>query len=320
MGRPAGQRHERRVSDLPGHAVSAPARRPAARTRPRAAAAERALLIVNADDFGASGSVNEAVMRAHRGGVLTSASLMVTGDAFEEAVELARGAPGLAVGLHLVLVQGKAAAPRDRVPHLVDARGRLPRDPPGFGLRLALDPVLRREVGTEIDAQVERFVATGLPLSHVDGHLNFHLHPAVFPRLARAAVAHGARGVRLPRDDLGLALRHDRRRLLPKLFQATAFGLLSAWARRRLPPDLHATQRVYGLFQSGGLSAPYVLDLVGRLRGRNAELYAHPATEAGAEPLGPNPTDLATLCDPLVAEALRRAGVRLGVYAALGAA
>ncbi len=53
-------------------------------------------LIVNADDFGASEEVNEAIIRAYKEGVLTSASLMVTGDAFEQAVRLAKENPGLA--------------------------------------------------------------------------------------------------------------------------------------------------------------------------------------------------------------------------------
>lgn len=280
----------------------------------------RPLLIVNADDFGASTDVNEGVLRAHRDGILTSASLMVTGDAFEEAVELARGAPRLAVGLHLVLVQGRAASPRERAPLLVDREGRLPADPAGFGLRLAFDRALQRQVAREIEAQLDRFEATGLPLSHVDGHLNFHVHPAVLPRLAKAAAARGARGVRLPRDDLRLALKHDPRRLLPKLFLAGAFGALSAWGRRRLPPGMRAPERVFGLFQSGHVTTAYVLELIAGLGSGSAELYAHPATESGAEALGPNTTDLATLCDPDVAAAVRRAGVSLGGYDALEAA
>lgn len=278
---------------------------------------KRPLLIVNADDFGASHSVNAAVLEAHRHGVLSSASLMVTGAAFQEAVSMAREAPGLAVGLHLVLVHGRAAAPPETIPHLVDAAGRLPEDPAAFGLRLAFDPRLRREVASEIRAQFQRFADTGLPLAHVDGHLNFHMHPAVFPLLARGAVSHGAYGVRLPRDDLALALRHDRRHVAQKLFLALAFGLLGAWTRSRLPPGLRAADRVYGLFMSGHVTSAYALDAVGRLRSGSAELYAHPATAAG-EPLGPNPTDLATLCDPALVAALGDGRVRLGSYAALG--
>lgn len=277
------------------------------------------LLIVNADDFGSSRAVNRAVIEAHTRGILTSASLMVTGEAVDEAIALARSHPALAVGLHLVLVQGLAASPPGRVPHLVDPAGRLPDDPVALGLRLVTDARLRREATVEIEAQLERFRATGLPLSHVDGHLNFHMHPAVFPVLASRAAALGALGVRLPRDDLRLALRHDRARLASKLLWAAAFGPLSAWARRRLPPPLRAPDRVFGLFQSGRVTTRYVLGALATLRpGGSAELYLHPATEAGGEALGPNPGDLATLLDPEVAAAVVEAGVRLTAYAALG--
>src|SRR5262249_38723920 len=75
-------------------------------------------LVVTGDDFGASRSVNRAIIEAHRRGVLTHASLMVTGDAVDEAVRLARANPGLSVGIHLVLVDGRSALPPSRIPHL----------------------------------------------------------------------------------------------------------------------------------------------------------------------------------------------------------
>ncbi len=292
-------------------AASRPASRPAGPER---------LLVVNADDFGTSTSVNTAVIDAHRRGVLRSASLMVTGAAADEAVAMARAAPGLAVGLHLVLVQGRAASTRRQAPDLVDDEGRLPGDPVAFGLRLAFDRGLQRQVASEIEAQLALFAATGLPLSHVDGHLNFHMHPAVFPRLARAAAARGAHAIRVPRDDLRLALRHGRGRLAQKLVLAAAFGLLGGWARRRLPPGLRVADRVYGLFQSGTLSTAYVLDVIARLPPGTCELYGHPATDRGGPALGPNPTDLATLCDPAVAAALRRAGVETTHFSGGGTA
>src|SRR6266511_432980 len=124
-------------------------------------------LIMTADDFGASAAVNAAVLRAHREGVLTSASLMVTGDAAGEAVALARATPSLAIGLHVALA---------------DARPALP--------------------AREVQTQFERFAATGLALAHVDGHHHLHLHPAVFPLVARLASRFGAQGIRLPWEGL----------------------------------------------------------------------------------------------------------------------
>ncbi len=57
-------------------------------------------LIFNADDFGASTGVNRGILECHTRGVVTSASLMVTGRAAREAVAMSRDHPGLSVGLH----------------------------------------------------------------------------------------------------------------------------------------------------------------------------------------------------------------------------
>src|SRR5947208_6113704 len=86
-------------------------------------------IIVNADDFGRSHSINQAVIRAHREGILTTASLMVNEEGFEEAVVLARENPKLGVGLHLTLLCGHSALPAEKIPGLVDARRQFSDDP-----------------------------------------------------------------------------------------------------------------------------------------------------------------------------------------------
>src|ERR1700722_8738218 len=91
-------------------------------------------LIVNADDFGLSPSVNEAVIRAHREGILTSVSLMVNEPGFDEAVKLAKENLKLGVGLHLTLLQGHSALPPDKIPGLVNPRGEFFESPVATGL------------------------------------------------------------------------------------------------------------------------------------------------------------------------------------------
>src|SRR5919198_2830696 len=92
-------------------------------------------LIVNADDFGRSRAINEAVARAHREGILTSASLMVNGEAAGEAVDLARQHPRLGVGLHLSLILGTAALKPAEIPGLVDCLGNFSDNPLTTALR-----------------------------------------------------------------------------------------------------------------------------------------------------------------------------------------
>jgi hypothetical protein len=101
-------------------------------------------LIVNADDFGLSHSVNAAVIRAHREGILTTASLMVNEAGFEEAVKLARENPQLGVGLHLTLLQGHSTLPPKKIPGLVNARGEFPENPVGTGMKYFFRRSLRK--------------------------------------------------------------------------------------------------------------------------------------------------------------------------------
>lgn len=275
-------------------------------------------IILNADDFGGSSNINAAVMRAHREGVLTSASLMVTGAAFEEAVTLARETPTLAVGLHLVLVAGRAVLPPARIPCLVERRGRFPDDPFRLGLRYAFSRAAQAELAREMEAQFERFAATELPLSHVDSHLHMHMHPAVFDRLLPLAERYGARGIRLPRDDLRLALQFDRRRVGSMFAWALVFGLLARRSAKRLRNhQLKTTDRVYGLMQTGRMHRDYVVAVLRQLKVPTAELYFHPSVESEGGALGPNPGDLAALLSPAVRQVIEERSLYLTTYAAL---
>src|SRR4051794_11109094 len=92
-------------------------------------------LIVNADDFGRSHSINQAVIRAHRDGILTTASLMVNEVAFDEAVMLAKENPRLGVGLHLTLICGSSALPQEKIPSLVNAAKEFPNNPAAVGMK-----------------------------------------------------------------------------------------------------------------------------------------------------------------------------------------
>jgi predicted glycoside hydrolase/deacetylase ChbG (UPF0249 family) len=115
-------------------------------------------LIVNADDFGSSREVNSAVIQAHQHGVLTSASLMVNGQAADEAVALARANPNLSIGLHLVMVDGQSTLPHKDIPHLVDEQGDFPGDPVLIGMRLVISRQARQELAQELAAQFERLL------------------------------------------------------------------------------------------------------------------------------------------------------------------
>ena len=144
-------------------------------------------LIVNADDLGLTPAVNRGVVRAFQDGIVTSASLLVTGSAFEDAVALAQQNPKLDVGLHLTLVEEKAVLGPDVLPTLVDETGRFPRTSAEFIQRALLGGISWHEVEQEIAAQIALFEKTGLRLSHLDSHQHLHMFPPVFQIVRRLA-------------------------------------------------------------------------------------------------------------------------------------
>ncbi len=237
-------------------------------------------LIVNADDFGRSRSINQAVIRAHREGILTTASLMVNGDAFDEAVELAKQNPTLGVGLHLTLICGKATCGRMEIPDLVNPAGEFSSSPVMAGTRYFFDRSLRLQLAREIGAQFAKFQVTGLPLDHVNGHLNMHLHPTVFELLASRSLEWGIRHMRVTDDPFALNRRLAGGKWFYRASHAFIFGRLSRRARRILVrSDIRFTDHVFGLLQNARVDEAFILKLLNVLPRGESELYSHPSLD-----------------------------------------
>lgn len=280
-------------------------------------------LIVNGDDFGLSQSVNRAIIEAYARGALTSASLMINEPAADEAIGLARDNPGLGVGLHLVLVLGCAALGPEEIPHLVDSRGRFPDSPFRAGLKYYFHPAARRELRREMRAQFEKFAASGLPFSHVDGHNHLHMHPVVFSELVELCSEFNVRSVRvIGEDDISTHKRilgrvTVRERVICAVFERLRRSAIQMLAGRGFakPP------RVYGLLQTGDMNEQYLRALLAEIESTDAEIYMHPlAPDAVDEERRLNPggmEELAALLNPRVREVIAARGFRLATYQTL---
>lgn len=237
-------------------------------------------LIVNADDFGRSYSINQAVIRAHREGILTTASLMVNEEAADEAVILARANPNLGVGLHLSLVCGRSALRPAAIPDLVNNQSQFTNNPVAAGLRYFFSARCREQLRREIAAQFEKFHATGLPLDHVNGHLHLHLHPVVFKILSENINAWGIKVMRLTRDPFFLNARIASGRWFYRLSHAIIYCFLSHRARPILAQqNVRHTGAVFGLLQNALVDGDYVTKLLPRLPEGDSELYSHPSLD-----------------------------------------
>jgi hopanoid biosynthesis associated protein HpnK len=237
-------------------------------------------LIINADDFGRSPSINEAVIRAHREGVLTTASLMVNEPSCAQAVALAKENPKLGVGLHLTLLMGRSALLPEKIPDLVNARGEFGNNPVGVGFRYFFQRNLREQLRAEIHAQFKNFRATGLPLDHVNGHLHMHLHPTVFKFLMDDAEELGIRHLRLTRDCFDRSRRMASGRWFYRASHALIYDRLSARARDPLRKrGIRHAQITFGLLQDSRVDEEHILKLLPELPPGDSELYSHPSLD-----------------------------------------
>jgi len=158
-------------------------------------------LIVNADDFGFTLGVNRAIVEAHTRGIVTSATLMANGRAFEDAVRLAKTVPRLSVGCHVVLIDGEPVLDAERLPSLTVAGSGGARFRDGlksFAARALAGRLNSDEIELEASAQIHKLQSAGLTVSHIDTHKHTHLFPQVLQPLLRAARACGVRAVRNP--------------------------------------------------------------------------------------------------------------------------
>ncbi len=266
-------------------------------------------IILTADDFGTAPEVNEAVERAHREGVLRAASLMVGAPAAADAIARARALPALAVGLHVVLVNGRPVLAPQRVPDLVDRNGEFLTDLVRAGFRFFFHPRIRAQLRAEIRAQFERFAATGLTLDHADAQSHMHVHPTVFALIVEIGREFGLRAIRIPREPFG-----GTRSIAPWLrlmrARASAAGLV-------------CNDYAFGVNEAGALTTSRVLAILGELPDGITEIFFHPAIEAfaGAD-VGTEryqwQGELAALTSPEVRAAIERLGVASITYGELG--
>ena len=278
-------------------------------------------LIVTADDFGLAVPVNEAIERGHVDGILSTTSLMVAAPATADAIERARRLPNLRVGLHLVLVNGRPRLPAAQVPLLVDRNGDFETGLLRAGVRYFFTPGIRRQLESEIRAQFAAFAQTGLPLDHVNAQNHLHVHPTILRLVLKVGKEFGLRAVRIPREPFWPSWKAMRTRL-PSRFANSVF--LSPWLalmRLRLrAAGITTNDYVFGMNDTGHMTAARVSAFLANLPRGTSELYVHPATHTWPQAFPPDydfEGEFAALVDPGVVRAARQSPIHATTFTEL---
>ena len=245
----------------------------------RTPSGEGRYLVVVADDFGRASSINRAVTLACDRGIVTAASIMAGGRAFDEAANWAAAySAKLSVGLHVTLCDGCSVLAPSRIPDLVDGGGSFEKSPFRAGVAYWRSRrTLAGQIEAEVRAQFDRVERAGIRPTHADCHHHLHMHPVLFEIIAREAARRGVTWIRFPREPLRLIVGLHLARLDFKAFLLwMVFGLLAnrnlRVARRY---GLKAMDDVYGLSGTGRIDETYLLALLGHVRGGASELYVH---------------------------------------------
>jgi hopanoid biosynthesis associated protein HpnK len=242
---------------------------------------------------------------------------MIAEAAASDAVARARRTPGLRVGLHVVVVDGRTVLSRDQLRSIVDSSGRLSDRLVAAGFRFFFLRSGRRALRAEIRAQLEAFRATGLKLNHVDTHRHMVLHPTVLSAIIDLAPEFGVQAVRLPaepwRATRGLPF-HARAGAAVRLISFAPLLGFARWRLRRA--GIRYNAEVRGLTDTGAMDEATVLRLITTVDRDLTEIFFHPATATPTaiplpQPLSRHLAELKALCSPAVRTALELRGAEL---------
>ncbi len=258
-------------------------------------------MIINADDFGGSQSVNEAIRTAHERGIVTSATMMANMPAAEAAVSIAKRLPKLGVGVHLNLFTGEPLSKDERVTRLVDKDGRFCCSPWQLSLLSVFSHRVRAAMTIEMEAQIEWLIKAGIEPMNLDSHKHIHFFPPVYRMVCRLAQKYGIRAVRWCYEPSELG--YSPWPLSNKEGRRSAANLRVMAKTNRLGGGKFAkTQRLYGVTHLGHVDSNYFKSICVYNTCEVAEIMTHPAMEndAGSKDIPWKPkgkTELDALCE-----------------------
>jgi predicted glycoside hydrolase/deacetylase ChbG (UPF0249 family) len=236
-------------------------------------------LIINADDFGLTAGINSAILKAHFEGIVTSATLMANGSAFDQAVSLTASAPSLSIGCHVTLADGSSLLQPSRVPTLIQGRAstRFYPSSGAFAWRTITGRINPIEIELEALAQIRQLQSAGISVTHIDTHKHTHILPRVLRPLLRAAQTSGVRKIRNPFEAMPLAGVLRSPSLWTRWIEFRTLQTLARTFRETVKnAGMITTDGTIGIVATGALDKELFHSLIENLPDGTWEFVCHP--------------------------------------------
>lgn len=277
-------------------------------------------LIINGDDFGLHESINAGILSAHLKGCLTSATIMAGGQAFADAIRLARQYPSLGVGVHLTLVAAQPVAHGD-IHTLLTKEGEFVPDYGAFVKRYVTGRIDKKHIERELSCQLQKVVGAGVRVTHIDSHQHLHALPGMPSLIARIAEEFGVQKIRIPAEPITYLGAGGQG--LGRWCGKTALTICATLARETYRArGIWSTDHFFGMMAGGSMERRTLLHILKQLPEGVSEIMVHPGADnkvlSQVFPWQYHWQDeMETLMSEEVLATIRRCGIRLIDYRSL---
>lgn len=219
-------------------------------------------LIVTADDLGLTKSINEGISRACREGIVKSVSVIPTGEAFDDAVDIIKELGLEHIGAHLALTETKP----------VLNSSKYYKNHNKFFLDLLIGRIKPEDIYNELKAQLDILRGTGIDISYINSHEHIHIVPEVMNIFLRLAREYGIKAIRYPRGD-----RPPRISSPADVYKSSVLSFFAGKTKDMVEKSgLLYTDYFLGLLDAGRLREDAIVNMLNNLKDGVTELVCHP--------------------------------------------
>ena len=229
-------------------------------------------LIVTADDFGLTQSINEGILMASREGIVTNINLIPTGGAANDAIALIKYNKIPEIGVHLALTETRPVTSIRLISSLIDGSGSFPGSRIAFLGKLFSGHIDMEHVKVELKSQMDKAAHSGARITNLSSHEHLHMIPEIFRVITGLAKEYGVRYVRVLKKEAIVAPFS-----MNKVFRSAVVDYFRPGMEKLLKRSaLSTADNFLGFLDSGAMGESVLLRMLKDIKEGVTELVAHP--------------------------------------------